>query len=114
VADTTGEPVTLTLYINGSSVDVITDSGGFEFTIPVTDLIAGINSFYVIATNTMGGQDTSNVLTFDATPDPYPPSVPEGVELSGDSPTELLIEWYPSSDEEAYGATGDDDYLGVL
>jgi hypothetical protein len=53
-------------------------------------------------------------LTFDATPDPYPPSVPEGVELSGDSPTELLIEWYPSSDEEAYGATGDDDYLGVL
>lgn len=44
-------------------------------------------------------------------PDPYPPSVPVSGGISGTSTDEMLVMWYPSSDEEAFGAGSDDDYL---
>lgn len=101
------------LYFNGTiyGSPVNKTAGAFTLSLPLADLFGGTNSFSVTAVNAQGGFDTSNTITFDNTPDPYPPSKPVIYSISGTLTSEMLIQWYPSSDEEAFGAGDDDDYL---
>jgi hypothetical protein len=106
----------LQLFVNGAAYGspVAGGVGAFSIAALLVDLNEGNNSFFVTATDAGGSSAVSNSVNFDATPDPYPPSIPEGLRMTALSPTEILIEWLPGPDEEASGAESDEEYLLVF
>lgn len=80
VTGTVSESCELRLFINNDYHSIQTDNGSFTFSVPVEDLVYGINSFKVTALNAVGAFATSNPLTY--TKESVPPSVtitlPEG------------------------------------
>lgn len=97
--------MSLQLYVNGRAYGdtFLPDSDGDWSTIvPTEDLISGINSFYVIATDYAGNTAASNTETLNTgSPDTEEPTVPTGLALDVISDTQINVSWDASTDDVA-------------
>lgn len=97
--------ISLQVYVNGyahGDTFLPENDGTWEYVVPTEDLISGINSFYVIATDYAGNTTQSNTETLNTgSPDASPPTVPTGLALSVISDTQINVSWSASSDDTA-------------